>query len=145
MICCNLRTFWKTLGKKSALFGQKQCFLGKKCPITWSILHIIMEWSCKFAITLKNDAFANTRLMKTFVAISALAERLPTSATLPLCREKPWLWWWLFSSRGDRAMLERKQKLSIDDVIPRGTLTNLVNCYYDLQKVSTIKHYFGGI
>ena len=23
---------------KNALLGQKQCFLGKKCPITWNIL-----------------------------------------------------------------------------------------------------------
>ena len=32
MICCDLRTFWNTLGKKSDLLGQKQCFLGKKVP-----------------------------------------------------------------------------------------------------------------
>ena len=33
-ICRNFCTFWKTLGKKSALLGPKQCFLGKKCTIT---------------------------------------------------------------------------------------------------------------
>ena len=41
---------------------------------------------CKFAITRKNDTFvakiANTRPKKIFVAIFALAERLPNSATL---------------------------------------------------------------
>ena len=37
--------------------GQKQCFLGKKCIISWYILHIY-----KFAITRKNDAFvANSK------------------------------------------------------------------------------------
>ena len=41
---------------------------------------------CKFAIMRKNDAFVaiivNTRLTKIFMAIFALDERLPTSATL---------------------------------------------------------------
>ena len=31
MIFHDLSTFWKPLGIKSALLGQKQCFLGKKC------------------------------------------------------------------------------------------------------------------
>ena len=31
---------WAT---KSAFLGQKQCFLGKKCTITWYILHILMS------------------------------------------------------------------------------------------------------
>ena len=39
----DLRTFWKSLGKKSAFLGQKQCFLGKKCTITWYILHISLS------------------------------------------------------------------------------------------------------
>ena len=81
-ICRGLRTFWK---KKKVPLGQNECFLGKECTITWYILHIILQ-ICKFAITHKNDAFfakiANTRLTKTFVAFFALAERLPTSATL---------------------------------------------------------------
>ena len=67
-------------------FGQKQCFLGKKCTITWYLLYIILNKICKFAITRENDAFvaniANTRLTKTLVAIFALAERPPTAATL---------------------------------------------------------------
>ena len=42
-ICRDLRTFWRSLGKKSAIFGQKQCFLGKKCTITWYILHILLS------------------------------------------------------------------------------------------------------
>ena len=37
-ICRDLRTFWKTLGRKKVLFWVKnQCFLGKKCTITWCI------------------------------------------------------------------------------------------------------------
>ena len=43
--------------------------------------------SYNYAITHKNDAFvakiANSRLTKVCVGIFALAERLPTSATLP--------------------------------------------------------------
>ena len=27
--------FWRSLGKKSSFLGQKQCFLGNKCTITW--------------------------------------------------------------------------------------------------------------
>ena len=42
-ICRDLRTFWRSLGKKSAFLGQKQCFLGKKCTITWYILHISLS------------------------------------------------------------------------------------------------------
>ena len=70
-------------GKKSAFLGQKQCFLGKKCTITWYILHISPSYFCKFAITRKNDAFdakiVNTRLTKIFSAIFAPDERLPSS------------------------------------------------------------------
>ena len=43
LFCRNLRTFWRSLGKKSAFLGQKQCFLGKKCTITWYILHISLS------------------------------------------------------------------------------------------------------
>ena len=32
-ICRDLRTFFRSLGKKSAFLGQKQCFLGKKCTM----------------------------------------------------------------------------------------------------------------
>ena len=38
MICCNLRTFWKTMDKRKALLGQKQCFLGKIVP--YDMVHI---------------------------------------------------------------------------------------------------------
>ena len=41
--CGNLRTFWRSLGKKSAFSGQKQLFLGKKCTITWYTLHISLS------------------------------------------------------------------------------------------------------
>ena len=63
--------------------GQKQCFFGKKCTITWLMLHVMLNKTCKFAIMCENHAFvakiANTRLTKTFVAIFTLAE---TSASL---------------------------------------------------------------
>ena len=42
-ICRDLRTFWRSLGKKKCFLGQKQCFLGKKCTITWYILHISLS------------------------------------------------------------------------------------------------------
>ena len=41
------------LWAKKCLFGQKQGFLGKKCTITWYILHIILSKIGKFAITRK--------------------------------------------------------------------------------------------
>ena len=76
--------FGRLWAKKSALLGQKQFFLGKKCPITWQILHFILNWICKFAVTCKNDAFvakiANTCLTKTCVAIFTPFERLPASS-----------------------------------------------------------------
>ena len=87
-ICRDLRTFWKSSGKKSAFLGQRQCFLGKKCTITLYILHIILSWVCKFGITRKNDTFVakivNTCLTKIFTDIFAFDEKLPNSATL-LC------------------------------------------------------------
>ena len=43
----NLHTVWRSLGKNSAFLGQKQCFLGKKCMITWHILHILLSCICK--------------------------------------------------------------------------------------------------
>ena len=49
LFCCELRfvaiyvLFWRSFGKKSAFLGQKQCFLGKKCTITWYILHISLN------------------------------------------------------------------------------------------------------
>ena len=60
---------------------EKKCFyLGQKVPITWY----------KFAITRKNDAFlakiGNTIQTKICMAIFALAERLPTSATLHIAK-----------------------------------------------------------
>ena len=35
--------FGDLLAKKSAFLGQKQCFLSKKCPMTWYILHISLS------------------------------------------------------------------------------------------------------
>ena len=42
LFCCELRFahFLEIFGQKSAFLGQKQCFLGKNCTITWCILHI---------------------------------------------------------------------------------------------------------
>ena len=49
------------------------------------ILHIVLNFIYKFAITRKNDAFvakiATTRRTKFFMAILVLNERLPTSST----------------------------------------------------------------
>ena len=55
-ICCDVCTFWKSLGKKESFFlYQKQCFFVKKCSITWYIMQIILSKISKFAITCKND------------------------------------------------------------------------------------------
>ena len=35
--------FLEIIGHKKCLFGYKQCFLGKKCTITWYILHILLS------------------------------------------------------------------------------------------------------
>ena len=35
--------FGDLCAKKSAFLGQKQCFLGKKCTITWYKLHIFLS------------------------------------------------------------------------------------------------------
>ena len=87
--------FWKTLSRHIVFWGQEQCFLGKKITIAWCILHIILNQICKFAITQKNDAF----VANFFMAIFALAERLPTCATLLPCQMGTlstchWIWIW---------------------------------------------------
>ena len=70
-----------------ALFGDlwaKKVPFWVKNSVSWARSALF----CKFAITRKNDAFVakivNTRLTKIFMAIFALAEMLPTSATLTL-------------------------------------------------------------
>ena len=46
LICCNIKscrdlcTFLENFGPKSALLGQIQCFLGKKCTMTWYIFFL---------------------------------------------------------------------------------------------------------
>ena len=80
---------WQKLREGTKVFfGSQTVFLGKRCTITWYTLHVILSLICKFAITRKNDAFVakivNTCLTKSFMASFALAERLPTSATLAL-------------------------------------------------------------
>ena len=80
--------FLEIFGQKKCLFCQKQCFLDKKCTITWYIFHILLSWYCKFAVTRKNNAFVakfvNTRLTIIFMAIFAPDESLLSSATLSL-------------------------------------------------------------
>ena len=73
-ICRNLRTFWRSLGKKS-LFGSKTVFLGQE-------VHYYRVYIAYF----KNDAFVakivNKRLTNIFMVIFATDKRLPSSATL---------------------------------------------------------------
>ena len=75
--------FWV---KKVFFCCQKECFLCKKCKMTWFKKPIILSLNCNFAITRKNDAFVtkkvSMRLTDVFIVIFALAERLPTSAIL---------------------------------------------------------------
>ena len=52
MICHNLSTFWKPLGKKM-LFWVKTVFLGQKVHKLLILLNLI----CTFAFTRKNGAF----------------------------------------------------------------------------------------
>ena len=49
MICHDLRTFRRLWAKKKCSFGAKQCFLGKKCPITWLVMSclLILLISCQ--------------------------------------------------------------------------------------------------
>ena len=77
--------FW--LGRRRRLWAKKR-LLGIKNNVSWArsaLLHDIY-CICIFAITRKKDAFVakmkNKNLTKNFEAIFALAERLPTSATL---------------------------------------------------------------
>ena len=54
----NPKKFFCPKSSKIVLFwGQQQCFLGKKCIITYFILHIILNQIWKFEIARKNDAF----------------------------------------------------------------------------------------
>ena len=96
---------WKKIEKKTVLafcrprrrFGPnwkhdlaRSCFILKKVflgqEVHYYMVHIAYhELDLPFAIMRKSDAnvkIANTRLTKTYAAIFALAERLPTSATL---------------------------------------------------------------
>ena len=74
-----LALFGRLWAKKSALIGQKQCFMARS-----ALLHGTYCILCRnqFANLQLRAKIANTRLTKNFVAIFALAERLPTSATL---------------------------------------------------------------
>ena len=81
------KCFLGDFGQKSVFFlGQKQCFLGKKCTITWYVLHILLSEFANLQLGAKNDPFVakkvNMLLTKFVIPIFALAERLPTSAAL---------------------------------------------------------------
>ena len=86
MIRRDLCTFWKNLGKKMP-FWVKKVFPGEKVPYYMVHIAYYTELNIQICNYAQNDAFvakiANTRLTKTFVAIFVLAERLPTSTTLP--------------------------------------------------------------
>ena len=81
MIFHDLSTFWKALGIKSALLGQNSVSWAKSAQIAY-----FTELNLQICIYTQKRRIcreiANTCLTKTFVAIFALAERLPTSATL---------------------------------------------------------------
>ena len=81
-ICGDLHT----LAKKGFLGGKKQFFLYKKCITSWFILNVILYTFCNYAqkrrICLEKSKYAAD---ENFVAIFAIAKKLPTSATLVLC------------------------------------------------------------
>ena len=73
------------------LFWEKKEFLGNEVRYFMVIIAYSLNQICNIAIACKNDAsvakITNRRLTKIFVAIFALAERLPTSATLFHCNQ----------------------------------------------------------
>ena len=77
-----------TLDKKVFFFRVKNS-VAQNCTFTWYILHIQLNWICKFVISRKSIAFvakiANTRLTNIFMTIFAPGERLPIFATLAFC------------------------------------------------------------
>ena len=78
-IYCDLRTFCKTFGQKQ-VFGSNAVFLGHIYIACYTELNLqICNYAKKQRICCK---IVNTRLPKICMAIFALAERLPTSATL---------------------------------------------------------------
>ena len=83
---CNQIVTWTAFAILAMFLGQKQCFLGKKCTITWYVLHILLSEFANLQLGAKNDAFVakkvNMLLTKFVIPIFALAERLPTSAAL---------------------------------------------------------------
>ena len=85
-ICHDLRTFWRSLGKKKCLFGSKTVFLGQEVLYYMVYIAYFTELILQVAITRKNDTFGakivNTRWTKIVMASFAPHERLPSSATL---------------------------------------------------------------
>ena len=73
-------------GEKSTFFGTTKVFHGQELHYYMVYIAKYAEFDCKFAVTRKNDAvatkIANMGLTKILEGIIALAERLPTSATL---------------------------------------------------------------
>ena len=84
-ICCDLPTFWKSLGNKVP-FGSKTVFLRQEVKYYMVYIAYYTELNLQICNYAKKQRICrkivNTRLPKICMAIFALAERLPTSATL---------------------------------------------------------------
>ena len=79
-ICRYFCTFWKSLGKTNAFLDQKQCFLGVVYIAYYTELNLrICNYAQKRHICRENIEHAAD---ENFMDIFALAESLPTSATL---------------------------------------------------------------
>ena len=84
-ICCDLPTFWKSLGNKVP-FGSNTVFLRQEVNYYMVYIAYYTELNLQICNYAKKQriccTIVNTRLPKICMAIFALAERLPTSATL---------------------------------------------------------------
>ena len=78
--------FLEDFGQKKCTFWSKRVFLGQEDHYNMVDIAYHTELNLQICNYAQNDAFvakvANIRQMKSFVAIYAFAERLPTSATL---------------------------------------------------------------
>ena len=86
-ICCQLRTFWKSLDKKKFLFSVKNSVFWTRSALLHGIYCLVYRVKfANFQLRAKTTHFVakivTTRLTKICLAIFALAEKVPTSATL---------------------------------------------------------------
>ena len=87
MICRDLCTFWKNMGKKMPSWVKKSVSWAKSALLYYTV-HITYytELNMQICNYAQNDAFVTkmgtTRRTKSFVAIFALAGRQSSSATL---------------------------------------------------------------